>query len=525
MSGRQRGIAGVVALFVLLLVFGTWFGVRRIEGDIEERAGAALEAAGFVAVEYEADGQRLVISGPDADDAVTLLESLEGVTDVVVSQDDDVAAPTTAVATTASTSTAPPTSTTTTTVTSTTTTTAQPGATTTTTAAPVTTTTTAALPHVPEPLELVWNGERAIIRGEVATPAQHDRIVERAHTIFGAEVVVDELSEVAGRAPTDARVANFVNTFRHVEGTPPARITSLHLLTTIHVVVDDVDSAGALVNLQDAVQYRIPIDHEVVEFEVADPAGNLDELLAAVPQQGHRGVFWLNWNEDLVEAEGVSTSVAQQRWLTSDLEAGFPGREWEIDLAVAGDYEGLAGGDRRVAALGKVIEMMSGLDSGSIALYGADLSVAAGGEPDAMTTEVMAEVAVYVERTRLFWPYTIGSPTVGTEGQTLVASVYFGSQDAVDDAGDRWDLRERMLACVDGHYIVTGHTDSQGAAAANRELSRRRAEIVVLLMGDLGCTPESIEVRAAGETSPYGDNATAAGRQINRRVDIEIVPN
>lgn len=72
---------------------------------------------------------------------------------------------------------------------------------------------------------------------------------------------------------------------------------------------------------------------------------------------------------------------------------------------------------------------------------------------------------------------------------------------------------------------VEGHTDSTGSASYNRTLSRQRAESVASALIDEGLRPARIIIRARGESEPIADNATASGRQQNRRVEIELVPH
>lgn len=68
---------------------------------------------------------------------------------------------------------------------------------------------------------------------------------------------------------------------------------------------------------------------------------------------------------------------------------------------------------------------------------------------------------------------------------------------------------------------VTGHTDSRGSDAYNQALSEQRAQTVA---GQISAQyPDArIEVVGMGETSPIASNDTAEGRQLNRRVEVEV---
>jgi outer membrane protein OmpA-like peptidoglycan-associated protein len=69
---------------------------------------------------------------------------------------------------------------------------------------------------------------------------------------------------------------------------------------------------------------------------------------------------------------------------------------------------------------------------------------------------------------------------------------------------------------------VGAHTDSQGDDAANQALSEKRATAVKDYLVKKGVDAGRIDAVGYGETKPIGDNATAAGRTQNRRVEIDI---
>jgi OmpA-OmpF porin, OOP family len=67
---------------------------------------------------------------------------------------------------------------------------------------------------------------------------------------------------------------------------------------------------------------------------------------------------------------------------------------------------------------------------------------------------------------------------------------------------------------------VIGHTSSEGTDAYNAQLSERRARSVIEAMVTRGVAPGRMSARGLGETKPIADNATEAGRSLNRRVEI-----
>lgn len=69
---------------------------------------------------------------------------------------------------------------------------------------------------------------------------------------------------------------------------------------------------------------------------------------------------------------------------------------------------------------------------------------------------------------------------------------------------------------------IEGHTDSVGSEQMNQTLSERRANAVKNALMDRGIESNRIAARGFGEGNPVASNATAAGRQQNRRVAIVI---
>ncbi len=70
--------------------------------------------------------------------------------------------------------------------------------------------------------------------------------------------------------------------------------------------------------------------------------------------------------------------------------------------------------------------------------------------------------------------------------------------------------------------LIEGHTDSVGSDSYNQALSERRADAVKKALVDMGIDGERVATRGYGESSPLANNETAAGRQLNRRVEIVL---
>jgi outer membrane protein OmpA-like peptidoglycan-associated protein len=72
--------------------------------------------------------------------------------------------------------------------------------------------------------------------------------------------------------------------------------------------------------------------------------------------------------------------------------------------------------------------------------------------------------------------------------------------------------------------VVEGHTDSQGSASSNQELSQRRAQVVRDYLVTRGIASDRITAQGFGPTRSVADNTSAEGRANNRRVEIVVLP-
>jgi outer membrane protein OmpA-like peptidoglycan-associated protein len=70
------------------------------------------------------------------------------------------------------------------------------------------------------------------------------------------------------------------------------------------------------------------------------------------------------------------------------------------------------------------------------------------------------------------------------------------------------------------HLELRGFSDNIGVASSNLRLSRQRAEVVRDYLVSQGIESWRLVVKAWGEDAPLAPNDTAAGRRMNRRVEL-----
>ena len=107
-----------------------------------------------------------------------------------------------------------------------------------------------------------------------------------------------------------------------------------------------------------------------------------------------------------------------------------------------------------------------------------------------------------------------------------LADVLFDTDQAQLRSGDGMrgvqKLADILKQYPQHNVLIEGFTDSTGSNSHNQDLSDRRANAVRTALLDTGIGADRIASRGYGQTFPVASNATAAGRQLNRRVEIIV---
>lgn len=109
---------------------------------------------------------------------------------------------------------------------------------------------------------------------------------------------------------------------------------------------------------------------------------------------------------------------------------------------------------------------------------------------------------------------------------TLGGVLFYTAQDRLLPAArnDMTKLANYFKSQPQRTAMIEGNTDSVGSAESNMDLSQRRADSVKKALVLLGVSPDQLRTGANGEDKPAATNATAAGRQMNRRVEVIFAP-
>tara|TARA_R110002020_G_scaffold327121_4_gene542842 strand:+ start:20337 stop:21014 length:678 start_codon:yes stop_codon:yes gene_type:complete len=122
--------------------------------------------------------------------------------------------------------------------------------------------------------------------------------------------------------------------------------------------------------------------------------------------------------------------------------------------------------------------------------------------------------------------------TINNTGDRLIVTLPQDILFATGSSAVRPDL-QRDLAAVAGNLQaypdstvqIIGHTDSDGEASFNQQLSESRANAVASVLLNNGISSRRIQSYGRGESQPIASNLNAQGKAQNRRVEIVILPN
>ena len=314
-----------------------------------------------------------------------------------------------------------------------------------------------------------------------------------------------------------------------------------------------------------------PRESAVYDFEAGERTLVHDDLSSANMGDFPQSLHWVRGNLEVVELDGVRFLRAAGRnaafsiplpetlpdRFTIEMDVYNPGAPYGLLMTTGAMPQGSSAfrGEPHLvwAAPARGGHGLKGADGGNLAVVRMDAEV-----------PVTARVMMDGKHLKLYWgqerianvprvelprsnaihfvieaypetPIYVGSFRVAAGGRDLYSVLEREGRFTADgiefDSGSdrirpasRATLDEigRMLSEHAGLSVsIEGHTDSQGADAANEELSQRRAASVRrYLMEAHGIAGARLQAEGHGESRPVAANDTEEGRQQNRRVEI-----
>ena len=184
-----------------------------------------------------------------------------------------------------------------------------------------------------------------------------------------------------------------------------------------------------------------------------------------------------------------------------------------------GGLLGAGGGAVAGAVIGRLIGGKSGTAAGAI------LGAAVGGGAGALIGRKMDKQAQELQR-------DMANAKVERVGEgikiTFDSGILFDTNSSALRPASQADITKlaaTLQKYPDTNVLVEGHTDNTGSDAINQPLSVNRAQSVSSSLTAQGVASSRITTQGYGSTQPVADNATAEGKQANRRVEVAIYAN
>jgi outer membrane protein OmpA-like peptidoglycan-associated protein len=188
--------------------------------------------------------------------------------------------------------------------------------------------------------------------------------------------------------------------------------------------------------------------------------------------------------------------------------------------------KGVLVGSGAGAATGAILGQAIGRDTRST-MIGAVLGAAVGGVTGGVVGNYMDRQEQALRRELADLDSASIQRTQDMLAVTFKSDILFGVNSAAMKPG-AYDEISRVARVLNQYpqssITIGGHTDSSGNELHNRQLSEKRAEHVKNALAGEGVNPLRMTAIGYGESKPVADNATAEGRQLNRRVTIVIAP-
>jgi outer membrane protein OmpA-like peptidoglycan-associated protein len=109
--------------------------------------------------------------------------------------------------------------------------------------------------------------------------------------------------------------------------------------------------------------------------------------------------------------------------------------------------------------------------------------------------------------------------------QKFIIQCEHDSIDIADRDKDTLDVIAEFVALYPAtRLVIRGYTDNQGDSNYNMSLSASRARQGKTLMVSKGISPLNIKTIGMGSANPIASNQTLEGRRMNRRIEVELVP-
>lgn len=241
-----------------------------------------------------------------------------------------------------------------------------------------------------------------------------------------------------------------------------------------------------------------------------------------------------------VEFDGVSivlggsvATEAQRRSLVSAAGA-VVGGTGVVDRLVVGTNGSTRELDSAVAAVARLFPVLpTSLRRADVRLRAEQLTLT--GTPTPGGQAAVVEALAGAEKAGLTVRRVLGTARVGQAIEAIIRSTGTASIRFAEGASTLTPAAEESLGVLaarlpaalveapDARIEIRGHTDGQGEARQSTALSRSRADVVRDHLVGRGVDADRLVALGRADADPAATNATAEGRERNRRAELAVV--
>ena len=360
-----------------------------------------------------------------------------------------------------------------------------------------------------------WKAERAdgrvVLTGYVPSPRNRQEVTALAQSLFGDNAIDERVRVAAGEPRMD-----WLGGIKFALG-ELAKLSqgSVELDDKTFSVAGEATTSDAFLALADTNARTLPASLALKQADIVPP--HASPYRFAAERQGTGVVL-----------SGDVASQAEHQRLLDALHRKFGAVSVDDRLVLAsGSPDGFA------AATAAVLQSLSRLSGGQASVVDGTVTVSGytyyPQAMDKIAEELGSDLAdgfkvtdaiasrqgdqpVGADRCRDLMQAVLKAGGIGFDG---------GKAELTEDSEGILDRASAVIArCPDAGVEVGAHSDSDGSAARNRDLTQARAETIVEYLVAAGVKRERLTAVGYGETKPIADNSTAAGKAANRRIEF-----
>ncbi len=361
-----------------------------------------------------------------------------------------------------------------------------------------------------------WKAERTagrvVLTGYVPDPQDRMQITALAQSLFAGDAIDEQVRVAAGEPRMD-----WLGGIKFALG-QLAELTSgsVALGDRTYSITGEAASSDAFVALAAANAHTLPASLALKQADIVPPRASPYRFAAE-----RRGA-------GIVLSGNIASPVERQRLLEA-AHRKFGSAAVDDQLVYAsGEPDGFA------AAAEAVVQALSRLSGGQASVVDDAMTVAGYTYYPAAAGEITDELKSGLPDGFKLNADAIASrqgdqPVTADQCRDLMQSVlkiggigFDGGKAALTE--DSEGILDRASAVIDrcpqAGVEVGAHSDSDGSASLNRDLTQARAETILEYLVAAGVKRERLTAVGYGETKPIADNATAAGKAANRRIEF-----